>query len=74
MRNTEKVNLFQARMKEVTRQMMSCVSELSMYQATAMKLNEECELMRDAAAEARERSNIIKLRRYGSKIYCGRMR
>lgn len=57
LRNHElvKVNLFQAKMKEVTRQMMATVSELSMYQATAMKLSEECELLRDASAIARER-------------------
>jgi len=37
----QKVNEFQARIREVTRQMMATVSELSMYQATAMKLQQE---------------------------------
>merc|ERR1719378_1476928 len=52
---SQKVNIFQARIKEVTRKMMSTVSELSMYQATAHKLQQE----RDDACErmmtARER-------------------
>merc|ERR1712070_1329826 len=52
---SQKVNIFQARIKGVTRKMMSTVSELSMYQATAHKLQQE----RDEACErmmtARER-------------------
>ncbi|CAD7929488.1 unnamed protein product [Amoebophrya sp. A120] len=52
---SQRVNAFQAKMKEVTRQMMATVSELSMYQATSMKLSEEANLLRDAAAEARAR-------------------
>merc|ERR1719253_1264778 len=52
---SQKVNQFQAKMKEVTRQMMATVSELSMYQATSMKLEEESALLRDAAAEGRAR-------------------
>lgn len=36
-----KVNEFQARIREVTRRMMSTVSELSMHQATALKLQQE---------------------------------
>merc|ERR1719446_163723 len=52
---SQKVNVFQARIKDVTRKMMSTVSELSMYQATAHKLQAE----RDDACErmmtARER-------------------
>jgi chromosome segregation ATPase len=35
------VNAFQARIKETTRRMMALVSELSMYQATALKLEQE---------------------------------
>lgn len=35
------VNDFQSRIKETTRKMMATVSELSMYQATAMKLQQE---------------------------------
>jgi chromosome segregation ATPase len=37
----KRVNEFQARIKETTRKMMATVSELSMYQATAMKLQQE---------------------------------
>jgi len=37
----KKVNDFQARIKSTTRKMMAIVSELSMYQATAMKLQQE---------------------------------
>ena len=37
----KRVNEFQARIKEVTRKMMATVSELSMYQATALKLQQE---------------------------------
>lgn len=35
------VNSYQARIREVTRKLMSAVSELSLYQATAMKLKQE---------------------------------
>lgn len=45
---SQKVNVFQARIKDVTRKMMATVSELSMYQATAHKLQGE----RDAACES----------------------
>lgn len=49
---SQKVNVFQARIKDVTRKMMATVSELSMYQATAHKLENErddsCELMMTA--------------------------
>merc|ERR1712151_815679 len=44
---SQKVNVFQARIKDVTRKMMATVSELSMYQATAHKLQTE----RDDACE-----------------------
>ncbi|GBG31177.1 Coiled-coil domain-containing protein 146 [Hondaea fermentalgiana] len=37
----KKVNTFQSRIKDTTRRMMAIVSELSMYQATAMKLEQE---------------------------------
>lgn len=37
----KKVNDFQGKIKETTRKMMAVVSELSMYQATAMKLQQE---------------------------------
>jgi len=52
---SQKVNVFQSRIKDVTRKMMATVSELSMHQATAHKL----EKVRDDACElamtARER-------------------
>merc|ERR1712070_1271333 len=44
---SQKVNMFQSRIKDVTRKMMATVSELSMYQATAHKLQVE----RDQACE-----------------------
>jgi chromosome segregation ATPase len=44
---SQKVNVFQSRIKDVTRKMMSTVSELSMYQATAHKLQFE----RDSSCE-----------------------
>lgn len=44
---SQKVNTFQSRIKDVTRKMMATVSELSMHQATAHKLQNE----RDAACE-----------------------
>lgn len=44
---SQKVNVFQSRIKDVTRKMMATVSELSMYQATAHKLQTE----RDEACE-----------------------
>jgi len=38
---SEKVNEFQARLKDLTRKMMATISELSMFQATALKLKQE---------------------------------
>ena len=35
------MNEYQSRIKSVTRKLMACVSELSMYQATGMKLEQE---------------------------------
>jgi len=35
------INEYQSRIKRTTRKLMACVSELSMYQATAMKLEQE---------------------------------
>eukprot|EP00743_Colponemidia_sp_Colp-15_P002127 GILK01002309.1.p1 GENE.GILK01002309.1~~GILK01002309.1.p1 ORF type:complete len:926 (-),score=268.21 GILK01002309.1:247-3024(-) len=51
----EKVNDFQARIKDLTRKMMATVSELSMYQATAMKLQEEKEARERELEFARQR-------------------
>ncbi|KAE9348729.1 hypothetical protein PF008_g7208 [Phytophthora fragariae] len=47
----KRVNDFQGRIKETTRRMMSVVSELSMYQATAMKLQQE---KHDASVDVEE--------------------
>jgi predicted nucleic acid-binding Zn-ribbon protein len=45
----KKVNDYQAKMKEATKQMMALVSELSMHQATAMSLQQEkLQKVRDA--------------------------
>jgi uncharacterized coiled-coil DUF342 family protein len=54
---SQKVNVFQARIKEVTRKMMATVSELSMYQATAHKLRAERDEACDRSMTARERLN-----------------
>jgi len=51
----KRVNDMQARIKAVTRKMMACVSELSLYQATAMKLEGDQGQMQELLAEARER-------------------
>eukprot|EP00929_Paragymnodinium_shiwhaense_P007171 TRINITY_DN11110_c0_g1_i3.p1 TRINITY_DN11110_c0_g1~~TRINITY_DN11110_c0_g1_i3.p1 ORF type:complete len:926 (-),score=413.14 TRINITY_DN11110_c0_g1_i3:204-2981(-) len=52
---SQKVNMFQSRIKEVTRKMMATVSELSMYQATAIKLQGERDDACERVMEARER-------------------
>merc|ERR1719161_962283 len=52
---SQKVNVFQARIKDVTRKMMATVSELSMYQATAQKLTAERDEIQEVVMEARER-------------------
>ena len=49
------VNEFQARIKAITRKLMACVSELSMYQATAMKLEQEKAAKEEEVAVAKER-------------------
>jgi len=51
----QKVNDYQARIREVTRKMMASVSELSMYQATAMKLQQEKHLRENEFAECQAR-------------------
>lgn len=50
-----KVNDYQGRIRDVTRRMMATVSELSMYQATAMKLQQEKGALRSALDEAKWR-------------------
>jgi chromosome segregation ATPase len=52
---SQKVNAFQGRIKDVTRKMMATVSELSMYQATAIKLEAESEAL--GAEVERQRAN-----------------
>jgi chromosome segregation ATPase len=52
---SQKVNVFQSRIKDVTRKMMATVSELSMHQATAHKLTKERDEACERAIEARER-------------------
>jgi hypothetical protein len=46
------VNELQAKIKEVTRKMMAVVSELSMYQATAIKLSAEAAAAQDSLGQA----------------------
>ncbi|GMI18091.1 hypothetical protein TrLO_g1215 [Triparma laevis f. longispina] len=53
----QKVNDYQARIRSVTRKMMASVSELSMYQATAMKLQQEKHLREKEFSECKERFN-----------------
>jgi len=49
------VNDFQSRIKETTRHMMASVSELSMYHATAMKLQEEVRVRNEELLDAQWR-------------------
>ena len=51
----EKVNEFQSRIKKLTRKMMATVSELSMFQATALKLKQEKEKLEDLSESAQSR-------------------
>lgn len=52
---SQKVNVFQSRIKDVTRKMMATVSELSMHQATSHKLQTERDNACERAMSARER-------------------
>lgn len=54
---SQKVNAFQSRIKDVTRKMMATVSELSMYQATSIKLEGEGEAL-DAEVD-HQRENLV---------------
>lgn len=49
-----RLNECQGRVREVTRSMMALVSELSMYQATALKLEEERESQEEQLANSRK--------------------
>ncbi|KAL6748938.1 coiled-coil flagellar protein, move backward only 2 [Haematococcus lacustris] len=51
----QKVNEYQGRLRAVTRRIMATVSELSMYQATSLKLGAEKEGLEGAEKEARQR-------------------
>ena len=51
----EKVNDFQSRIKKLTRKMMATVSELSMFQATAMKLKQEKDKLEEVVDSASTR-------------------
>ncbi|KAJ9511397.1 hypothetical protein QJQ45_029792 [Haematococcus lacustris] len=51
----QKVNEYQGRLRAVTRRIMATVSELSMYQATSLKLGAEKEGLEGAVQEARQR-------------------
>jgi len=51
----KKVNEYQAKIRGTTRKMMATVSELSMYQATAMKLEHQKRGQHDELKDARER-------------------
>jgi hypothetical protein len=51
---SKKVNDFQHRIKETTRKMMGIVAELSIYQATAMKLSQEKADLESSLTAARE--------------------
>jgi chromosome segregation ATPase len=55
---SQKVNAFQARIKDVTRKMMATVSELSMHQATSHKLERERDEVCERALTARDRFQI----------------
>jgi len=49
------VNEYQARIRRITRRMMACVSELSMYQATALKFESEKKDKEELLEEAQSR-------------------
>lgn len=51
----KKVNEYQAKIRGTTRKMMATVSELSMYQATAMKLEHQKREQQEELGEARDR-------------------
>lgn len=53
----EKVNDFQAKIKDLTKKMMATVSELSMFQATALKLQQEKEEKERVLEDAEENMN-----------------
>lgn len=51
----QKVNDLQSKIKDMTRKMMATVSELSMYQASALKLEQEKNVLEETLESARER-------------------
>ena len=52
---SEKVNSFQARLKDITRKMMATISELSMFQANVIKLQHEREELESNLEDAKKR-------------------
>jgi hypothetical protein len=55
LKTAKRLNFLQSKIKDVTRKMMSIVSELSMYQATAIKLQQDKEDRLKQLKEANER-------------------
>ncbi|KRX02223.1 hypothetical protein PPERSA_04845 [Pseudocohnilembus persalinus] len=52
---SEKLNNFQSRLKDITRKMMASISELSMFQATSIKLQQERDELDKVVEEAKGR-------------------
>lgn len=52
---SEKVNSFQARLKDITRKMMATISELSMFQANVIKLQHERDELETTLDDAQKR-------------------
>lgn len=52
---SEKVNSFQARLKDITRKMMATISELSMFQANVIKLQHERDELENTCEDAKKR-------------------
>lgn len=51
---SERLNIVQSRLKSITRKMMASISELSMFQATAIKLNQETEQLQMIYQEGKD--------------------
>ncbi|KAL4493400.1 hypothetical protein ABPG72_007408 [Tetrahymena utriculariae] len=52
---SEKLNNFQAKLKDITKKMMASISELSMFQATSIKLQQERDELVGALDESKQR-------------------
>lgn len=55
---SKRVNGYQARIKEITRKMKAIVSELSMYHATAIKLQQEHDAREEEVAQAKAKLEL----------------